>query len=260
MTDHADTRHKRRMCTLILLHRPGHAWPVLVAANRDERLDRAWDWPGKYWPGITGGRDRAGGGTWMALNRHGVMAAVLNRAGSLGPAPGKRSRGELPLLALQADSAASAASLAAEWDAGAWRPFNLVLADRAGGWFVAGLGGGRPEAERLPAGVSMITSHPPNAPGSPRVARHLPLWRRTQAPESPDDWGLWPVLLADRNGGPAEALNVPPRGGFGTVCAALLALGDVARWDFAAGPPHTAMFRPVAPPGPTGGPGHTPLL
>ena len=45
----------------------------------------------------------------MALNRHGVMAAVLNRHGSLGPAPGKRSRGELPLLALRETSAKAAA-------------------------------------------------------------------------------------------------------------------------------------------------------
>ena len=44
------------MCTVILLHRPGHAWPVLVAANRDEMLDRAWDPPGPWWPDLPGVR------------------------------------------------------------------------------------------------------------------------------------------------------------------------------------------------------------
>ncbi|MFM7779687.1 MAG: NRDE family protein, partial [Alphaproteobacteria bacterium] len=81
------------MCTLILLIRPDHAWPMLIAANRDERADRAWDAPAAWWPdypGVIGGRDRSAGGTWMALGPHGVLAAALNRPGSLGPAPGKR--------------------------------------------------------------------------------------------------------------------------------------------------------------------------
>src|SRR4051794_29606828 len=109
------------MCTVILLRRPGHAWPALIAANRDERLDRPADPPGPWWPdrpGVVGGRDRMGGGTWMAVNRAGVVATVLNRPGSLGPAPGKRSRGVLPLLALEAASAAAAAQAIAALPAG----------------------------------------------------------------------------------------------------------------------------------------------
>ena len=97
------------MCTVVLLIRPGHAWPLLLAANRDERLDRAWDPPAAHWPDqpdVVAGRDRSGGGTWMGVNQAGVVAAVLNRQGSLGPAPGKRSRGELPLLALATPTAA----------------------------------------------------------------------------------------------------------------------------------------------------------
>ena len=92
------------MCTVVVLIRPAHAWPLVLAANRDEMLNRAWDPPAGHWPdrpGIIAGRDRSGGGTWMGVNRDGVVAAVLNRPGSLGPAAGKRSRGELPLLALE---------------------------------------------------------------------------------------------------------------------------------------------------------------
>src|SRR5690349_14137141 len=140
-------RGAARMCTVILLHRPGQAWPVLVAANRDEMLDRAWDPPGPWWPGqpeVTGGRDRLSGGTWMAANRAGVMAAVLNRPGSLGPAAGKRSRGELPLLALRETTARDAAARIAALPAEAWRPFNMVIADRHGGIFLRGEGRGRP--------------------------------------------------------------------------------------------------------------------
>ncbi|WP_200306562.1 NRDE family protein, partial [Paracraurococcus ruber] len=167
------------MCTVILLHRPGHPWPVLIAANRDERLDRPWDPPAEWWPDrprVVGGRDRLGGGTWMAA-RGGMVAAVLNRPGSLGPAAGKRSRGDLPLLALEAGSAAAAAARLAALPAEDWRPFNMVLADRAGGVFLRGLGADRAAAVPLPPGLAMVTAHDPNDLASPRTARHLPRFR-----------------------------------------------------------------------------------
>ena len=134
------------MCTVVVLVRPGHSWPLMLAANRDEQLARAWDPPAEYWteyPGVVAGRDRSGGGTWMGMNRHGVVAAVLNRQGSLGPAPGKLSRGELPLRALAQPTAVAAAEALSELDAALWRSFNLILADRTGAIFLRGLGAGR---------------------------------------------------------------------------------------------------------------------
>ena len=107
------------MCSIILRISPEG---VFIGANRDEMVARAWELPAEYWPGIIGGRDILGGGTWMALNRHGVMAAVLNRQGSLGPAPGKHSRGALPLLALRETSAEAAAERLSQLDAGTYRP------------------------------------------------------------------------------------------------------------------------------------------
>ncbi|WBO60124.1 NRDE family protein [Acidocella sp. MX-AZ03] len=71
------------MCSIIL-HRD--AAGIFIAANRDEMKNRPWDAPAEYWPGICGGRDRLGGGSWAALNRAGVFAALLNRHGTLGPA------------------------------------------------------------------------------------------------------------------------------------------------------------------------------
>ncbi|WP_431268388.1 NRDE family protein [Dankookia sp. P2] len=242
------------MCTVILLHRPGHAWPVLAAANRDEMLDRAWDPPGAWWPDaptVTGGRDRLSGGTWMAANRAGVMAAVLNRPGSLGPAPNKRSRGELPLLALREATAAAAAAAIGALPAAEWRPFNMVVADRRGGIFLRGEGRGRPEALPLPPGLSMVTAHDPNDLASPRTARYLPRFRAAPVPDpATGDWAGWEALLADDSiaESRADTLRVPPEGGFGTVCASLLAIAadGTLGWRFAAGPAGTAAFRPVA--------------
>ncbi len=246
------------MCTVVLLIRAGHAWPLVLAANRDELLNRSWDLPGRHWPDqpdVIAGRDRSGGGTWMGVNRHGVAAAVLNRQGSLGPAAGKRSRGELPLLALAHRSASEAAAAIAALGAGGWRSFNLVLADRWGAVFVRGLGHGHPEAQPLAPGLHMVTAHDPDDPDSPRVARHLARFRSAQAPGSsargqapePDDWRAWQGILADRTGQPGEQINVVPRGGFGTVCSSLLALPQAGLpvWLFAAGPPHEAPFQPV---------------
>jgi hypothetical protein len=238
------------VCTVVVLIRPDHPWPVVLAANRDERLGRAWDPPGAYWPdqpGVVAGRDRTAGGTWMGLNRHGVAAAVLNRQGSLGPAPGKRSRGELPLLSLAHPTAGEAAEAITALDASQWRSFNLVLADATGAVWVRGPGQGRPQARRLAPGLHMVTAHDPDDPDSPRVARHLPRFAAAPPPDPVQGWQAWQDLLSDQRGDPAEQLNVTPRGGFGTVCASLLALPahGLPVWLFAAGPPHAVTFQPV---------------
>ena len=257
------------MCTVVLTFRPGHAWPLCLAANRDEMVDRAWDVPAAYWPelpGVIAGRDRTAGGTWMGLNRHGVVAAVLNRPGSLGPAAGKRSRGELPLLALAHPTAADAVAALREQNAGGWRGFNLVVADRESAFFLRGAGQGAPGVMALPPGVSMITAHDPNDPASPRVARHLPRFQKEPGP-SPEDWTVWREILSDRSGDAGEQINVLPRAGFGTVCSSFVALPvegapvegvpvegapvegapveGAPVWLFASGPPHHAAFTPV---------------
>ncbi|MBX6373302.1 MAG: NRDE family protein [Acetobacteraceae bacterium] len=246
------------MCTVILLRRPGHAWPLLLAANRDERLERPWDPPAAYWPDRTtviGGRDRSAGGTWMALDtRTGVVAAVLNRPGSLGPAPGKRSRGILPLLALEHPSAARAAlHLERTLPAEDWRPFNVVVADSRAAFFLRGLGSGRPQVEALAEGITVVTSHDPNDLTHARTRRHLPRFLAAPPPdpERPEGWRVWEELLADDGFDPAvgvaETLCVPPLNGFGTVCSSLVALGadGALQWRFAAGPPCKARFEDI---------------
>ena len=237
------------MCTVITLHRPGHAFPLLLAANRDERIDRPWDAPGRHWPGqpdVTGGRDRLGGGTWMAASDRGVMAAVLNRPGSLGPEAGKRSRGDLPLLALREESAAAASARVAALNGAEFRSFNLVVADRTAVWFLRGTGGALITASLLTPGLHMVTAHDPDDTSSPRVARHRSRFAAAIDP-TPPDWGSWPDLLADDGGSRAAALSVPAEGGFGTVCATLFALpsAGAAIWLFAAGQPGRTAFHPV---------------
>jgi hypothetical protein len=221
----------------------------VIGANRDELLARPWDPPAAYWPDlpdVVAGRDRTAGGTWMAVRRDGLAAAVLNREGSLGPAPGKRSRGELPLLAMRHASGAEAAAALAALDGAAWRSFNMVVADGGGAFFVRSLGQGRPEAIALSPGVHMVTAHDPDDLTSARIARHLPRFRAAAAPE-PGSWDSWRELLGDTSADWLEQIDVTPHAGFGTVCSSLVGIpleGEPALL-FAAGPPHAAPFEPI---------------
>lgn len=84
------------MC-LVLLARDAHPdYPLIIAANRDERHGRAaqplhW-WPDR--PQVAGGRDAEAHGTWMAVHADGRFAALLNDARASTPAAAP-SRGEL---------------------------------------------------------------------------------------------------------------------------------------------------------------------
>jgi hypothetical protein len=232
---------KPAMCSIILrIDENG----THIAANRDELLARAWQPPAAHWPehpGIIAGRDITAGGTWLGVNQHGVMAAILNRHGSLGPAPGKRSRGELPLAALAHPTAQAAAVAMAKLDASTYRSFNLVIADQDSAFLLRGLDSGTPDSQRLVPGTWMITSGEPNDVSLPRIAKHLPKFASTP-------FAGWTALLADNTGPWTATLNIPPQNGFGTVCSSLITLpkSGATKWLFAAGPPGDTAFENIA--------------
>jgi len=92
------------MCTVLLRFAPGTAHPLWFGAVRDEFVDRAWDPPAAFWGDrLLGGRDRAAGGTWLAVDPdRPAVAAVLNGVHLPPPPDGVRpSRGGLPLGALR---------------------------------------------------------------------------------------------------------------------------------------------------------------
>src|SRR5271166_331942 len=82
-------------------------------------------------PRILGGRDDLAGGTWLAVNEHGVVAGLTNRPVSGGRDPAKRSRGELPLAFTRAAGAAEAvARVVRTIDPDAYNPCWLLVGDR----------------------------------------------------------------------------------------------------------------------------------
>lgn len=106
----------------------------MVGANRDEWLDRpasAVTVLQDQGPRILGGRDERAGGTWLAVNQHGVVCGLTNRPMPDGPDPTRQSRGRLPLVAARARTAAEAADTLAPEVAGArYNPAWLLVADR----------------------------------------------------------------------------------------------------------------------------------
>jgi hypothetical protein len=248
-----------RMCTLILLRRPGHPWPVLIAANRDEERSRPSRPPGRHWddrPDVVAGLDLLAGGSWLGLNDHGLIAAVMNREGTLGSAPGKRSRGELVLEALDHAEAGEAAGALADLSPDAYRPFNLVLADARDAYWLRHGGDGEIRVHSLPPGLHMLTSGELDDAADPRIGAWLERFRTAPAPEPAEGrWSAWTSLLGDRSypasAGPAAAMNLDLTGGFATVSSGLIALpaflgqGGNPIWLHAEGPPDRAPHEAV---------------
>lgn len=248
------------MCILVTLRRPGHDWPLIVAANRDEIVTRPWAPPGRHWPerpGIIAGIDRMAGGSWLGLNEQGVVAAMLNRRNSLGPAPGMRSRGGLVLDALDQASAARAAAALGGIDTGDYRPFNMVVADGAEAFWLRHAGGLRIEALPVPDGLGILTSREMNDTESERIRTFLPRFRAAPPPDpGRGDWGAWEAILADRTvgkvDGPLAAMTIVTTSGYGTVSSALIGLprrnpGTLrAVFRFAAGPPGEVPYQPIS--------------
>ena len=211
-----------------------------------------------------GGVDVLGKGTWLAMNDASVVAGVLNRVNTLGPAPGFRSRGDIPLRALEHHTAAEARDALCDIDAGAYRPFNAFVIDRNEGFWLrssheAGATTPKAHIEAFPLkfGVSMITAYDCDDPNSPRINRYLPLFKRAATPNpETNDWQSWIDLLRcrkyDPGGKPGGAMTVVTETGFGTVCSSLIALPSEAAnsaepiWLFAAGRPDITEFETVA--------------
>lgn len=220
------------MCTLVILLRPGHAWPVLIAANRDEMAARASRPPARHWPDrpeVVAGLDGEAGGSWLGINDHGLVAAIMNREGTLGRLAGKRSRGELVLEALDHAEASAAAEALAELHPDAYRPFNLVVADPRAAYWIRLVAGAGIAVTPIAPGLHMLASTDLDDLAHPRIAAHLHRFRAALPPKpEQDDWSAWRALLASRDYPKelrAEAAMVQDRpDGFRTRSSALIAL------------------------------------
>jgi uncharacterized protein with NRDE domain len=249
------------MCTLVILRRPEHVWPVIIGANRDEMIDRPALPPDRHWPDraeVVAGMDLLAGGSWLGVNDWGVAAAVLNRHGSLGPAAGLRSRGELVLEALDHADAVAAASALSALEPAAYRTFNLIVADNRDAFWLRHAGGSRVEVHPLGKGLSLIAAGDLDDTETRRLALARPRFESAPPPDPDRDlWAAWQDLLGDDSRPPGEPASAALRfrtGDFATVSSALIALPAAAlgvrkpRFRFAQWLPEPTPWQDAMPP------------
>ncbi len=145
------------MCTLIAAVRTLPESPLVIAANRDERLDRPASGP-RLWPGspaFIAPLDEAAGGTWLGLNAVGLFVGVTNRFG-VERDETRESRGRLVVDALSFRSARALHTALEGLSAKRFNAFHLFYSDATAA-FVTWSTGVRVKQESLEPGVHIIT-------------------------------------------------------------------------------------------------------
>ncbi len=231
------------MCTLIFFHRVDERWPIVVAANRDEKLDRASSPPKLRVQGdlrIVAPVDEVSGGTWLGLNSAGVFVGITNRFG-MPPDPQWRSRGGIVTDALTQTSARAAYDVARRLDATSNNGFHLLMADRAEA-FIVWNDGATMHAEVLEPGRHIITERSFDAGTTARE----PLLQRLATV----DGDLQAILRTHTEEGFEGVCVHEPKWDYGTRSATVLRVSADARaeLEFADGPPCETPFVSVTPP------------
>ncbi len=141
------------MCLILFAWRVHPRFRLVLAANRDEFHARP-SAAAAFWADerdLLGGRDLESMGTWLGMTRAGRIAAVTNvRDGRSTPPSDARSRGRLTSEFLRGGATPAQFAEAVSREAGAYRGFNLLLADREELWWTSNRGNG---ARRLEPGV-----------------------------------------------------------------------------------------------------------
>jgi uncharacterized protein with NRDE domain len=209
------------MCTILAAVGVWPDLPLVIAANRDEALDRPASAP-QLWPAgevgaraVFAPRDLKAGGTWLGLNDAELFVGITNRRAATDSS--RRSRGELVFTALGAAGHADGRARVLALDPRAYNPFHLLLADRSGA-VVIWSDGERLHEHTLAPGVHWITERSFGAGDSRRHQLLAELTTGLTAGPAPDS-AHWRSVLADHR--PHHAQNETPGTvsvGFDSMC------------------------------------------
>ncbi|MBN2398297.1 MAG: NRDE family protein [Deltaproteobacteria bacterium] len=122
------------MCLILFSYRHHPAYPLVLAANRDEFYERPTA-PASFWddhPHILAGRDLKDGGTWLGITRSGRMAAITNYRDPRTLRDNAPSRGGLVSGFLRGDVSPGEYIDAIHPHADRYNGFNLLLGDGTG--------------------------------------------------------------------------------------------------------------------------------
>ncbi len=121
------------MCLIVTGWQAHPDYPLIVAANRDEFVNRPAS-PAHWWtdaPQLLAGRDLEAGGTWMGISRSGRYSALTNFRDPSQRASGLPSRGALVRAALESGSDCRETLENIARSSAGYAGFNLLVSDGA---------------------------------------------------------------------------------------------------------------------------------
>lgn len=187
------------VCLLLFAWQVESSYPLTVAANRDERLERparSFEVLREQHPRVVGGHDDLAGGTWLAINEHGVVAGLTNRPSPGGRDPTKRTRGELPLvLTGERTAAAGVETLVRRVRPNEYNPAWLLVGDRRSLFYLEMVPDRPISVRQLAPGFHVLENAPLDQP-SPKSERIGSLVSEPSRSGGPL-WSRLPSVLAD---------------------------------------------------------------
>lgn len=257
------------MCTVLFLYKIHPQYPLILAANRDEFLERRASGPQvlSRCPRSVGGLDLQEKGTWLGANEQGFAVGLTNQRTYRLPDRALQSRGQLVRDLLQASSVEEIRDRLPNIDPSRYNPFNLFFGD-AENLLVAYA---RPNqtgvfATVLEPGVYGLSNGRIGSPEFPKAVRVQERARRVVALPWKQLRDALIEILSDHYRPPLETLPEPPAhsiftrswlhhlqavcihgNDYGTCSATLIALSknSVVHYLFAPGPPCRTPFEDV---------------
>jgi len=233
------------VCTLVVAFRHFTDRPLVVLANRDERLDRPAA-PPTRWPGepFVAPKDLAAGGTWLGFTDGGMFVGITNRFG-VPKDDARKSRGDLVVHALRAPSARALHATLAGLDPLLYNAFHLLYVDQSD-VFVTWCDGKVVHQATLGAGVNVVTER--SLGGSDEGRTEAILARMGELGPSADLESLEAIMR--RHGDPpinGTCVHLPEFG-YGTRSSMSLVVDDRGRptMRFADGNPCVTPYHDVA--------------
>lgn len=151
------------MCLILFSLHHHRGFPLIIAANRDERYERRSAALG-FWPDapqVAGGRDLEAGGTWLGITREGRWAALTNYRQPGSYRTDARSRGRLVSDYLVGAMTPEQYLASIEPGAHDYNGFNLLVGDLDAVHYLSNRDGG---ARAIDPGVHGVSNHLLNTP------------------------------------------------------------------------------------------------
>lgn len=184
------------MCLILFAIDSHPRFPLIVAANRDERYARP-SRPLQWWPeasDLLAGKDLEAGGTWLGIARNGRFAAITNMREGVQRENWQRSRGELTRDFLLEDSSPADYATLAHAQGEHYAGFNLLVGDTQGLYYCSNR---RELPRRLPAGVYGLSNDSLDTPWPKLVSGRAELRELLQS--APSTEALLRILADTRH-------------------------------------------------------------